>query len=623
MQNPLELKSQKSSDRRFPVAAAIFCYCAIMVLCSCPAARAVDLPRTARLLPPETLLLIDIDSFDQLAGQFRQTSFYRLYKDPAMASLLDDLKAKIKDEIEKEDDEVLTTFLNTRAFPHGRTALAIMPARPEDVNAPRVLIIAEWGDELPRVKEAMNKLLASAAEQGVNTRTEDYRGTTLTVLRDGGDSPGGWCFIDDCLLFSPNLDLLKSVVARLDSGSGSALADDSDYNAALKVAGPHHDLDIYVNMKQLIKTMPAEDEIGLNRAIVNSLGLDNVVSLGFSLGLARDPGNASSGRAFLRVDGEKTGVCKMLELESGPLRVPKFAPAGFYSATFVNINFKKAYDALYRIAAGFSPQFAVLMNMPILPAAPDGRPGLTIKADIIEHLGSQFLSFRAIDKSSSTPDDPKVRTVAALAANNRPELEASLSRLHAEFSQGSPDATRPLLGHTIYIFDLSVLLPALMPALPDPSSQGPGLPPEMPVAPALPKLAFTVTDTHVIMGVKEAVERAIRRLAAAAEPDALPRWYRRAKSAVPDAVGLAGLQDDAALARVFWKTLRETPAEPFEDEARSIKVGLSPTTGLSISQAGLDLINPGLSATYAIARQDGFFLEFKYLPAIPADQDPD
>jgi hypothetical protein len=142
----------------------------------------------------------------------------------------------------------------------------------------------------------------------------------------------------------------------------------------------------------------------------------------------------------------------------------------------------------------------------------------------------------------------------------------------------------------------------------------------------LPKLAFTVTDTHVIMGLEAAVEGAVRKLSADASD--LPNWFSKAKAAIPDVVGLADLQDDAAAAQVLWKTLRQAAEEADKSKGesdRSIKVGVG-SSGLLFSQTGIDFVNPallpdfevvrkyfGISATYGIARQDGFFFEFKYI----------
>ena len=596
-----------------------------MLLCLCAGVQAVDLPGTAQLLPPETLLFVDIPNFTQLTEQFKKTNYYKLYKDPALAPFVDDLKGKLAEEIKKSEDQLVKAVLGMDALPSGKVAVALLSGPGQGFAKPHVLMIIEWGRAKAKVQETLDKVLAKAAEEGVRKKMEEYRGVNIiaAVHESEPDFVPSYCFIEDCLIGSTNTDLLKRVIARIKGSGGAALGDDGDYTATIKAVGPDHDIDIYVNLKELKEQIITEGPIGRFGSIVTNLGLDNVISLGLAVGVGSEPGSDYSGKALLRVDGEKKGICKMLEFDSTSLRVPKFAPADFHSATFVNFNFKKAFDGLSRIISSLSPQMAAILFMPLLPPSPDGRPGLTIKADIIDHLGSQMLSFESIDKSSKAAVG---KWIIALALNNRTALEGSISRLHAVFSQGRADTTRQLLGQTIYLIDLASLLPAFMPQA-RPTIQGPSQPPP-PVLPPLPKLALTLTDTHLILGLEAAVESAIRSLSAGGAED-LPKWFRKARSAVPDTVGLAGFQDDTAAAEVMWEEFKKAAAKKSEisgeDSGRSIKIGVG-TSGLSLSQSGVDFINPdllpdfdavrkyfGISATYGVAREDGFFFEFKYL----------
>jgi len=603
--------------------------CALVLLCPCLCGWSGQLPRPAQLLPGDTVVFAEVSNFTQLTEQFKKTSYYKLYKDPAMAPFIEDVKAKIAEEIkkseEKSEDELVQAVLAMDAMPTGRVAVALLPGPGQGLAEPHVLMIIEWGQAKAKVQETLDKVLARAAEEGVRKKTEEYRGVNIiaAVHESKPEFTPSYCFIDDCLIGSTNTDLVKSVIARIQGAGGAALADNADYNTAIKAVGPHHDIDFYANLKQLKDLIVAEAPPGQVGPLVTNLGFDNVISFSFAAGVARDGGSDSSGKALLRVDGEKKGVCRMLEFDSAALQVPKFAPAEFYGATYVNFNFKKAFDALGRIVTAISPQMAAILYMPLVPPSPDGQPGLTLKADIIDNLGSQLLSFRSLDKSASDSAGPKAETVVAVAANNRAALEGSLSRLHGLFSQGKSDASHPLLGHTIYTIDLATFLPFM--SADGPSVQGLAEPPQAPGA-MLPNLAFTVTDTHVVMGLETAVEGAVRKLSAGTSD--LPSWFRKAKAAIPDVVGLADLQDDAAAAQVLWKTFKQAAEQADKSEGesdRSINVGLG-SSGLMFSQTGVDFVNPallpdfevvrkyfGISAAYAIARQDGFFFEFKYL----------
>ncbi|MHC4595653.1 MAG: hypothetical protein ACYS19_12015, partial [Planctomycetota bacterium] len=158
--------------------------------------------------------------------------------------------------------------------------------------------------------------------------------------------------------------------------------------------------------------------------------------------------------------------------------------------------------------------------------------------------------------------------------------------------------------------------------------------PAGPGAPTMPKLAFAVTDTHLIFASESVVEQAIRALSSTGTVSVgSANWFNKAKSAVPSVVGLAGLQDNVASGELFWPVLRglKQSGRKGKAEDSSIEMGVGTSPGsvflqLMFSQAGSDLFNfsllPefdvvrkyfGLSAFYGISRPDGFFFEFKYL----------
>ena len=108
-------------------------------------------------------------------------------------------------------------------------------------------------------------------------------------------------------------------------------------------------------------------------------------------------------------------------------------------------------------------------------------------------------------------------------------------------------------------------------------------------------------------------------------------WFNKAKSNIPSAVGLAGLQNNAVSGEYFWSTMRQS-AKPdkADDQDKRNQVSVGITSGSILPQvmftqgAGLfdfsqlpefDAVKKyfGVSAFYGISRPDGFFFEFKYL----------
>ena len=611
------------------------------MLLSTPASvNAIELPKTARLIPPETILLVDINNFNQLRAQFEKTNFYQLYKDPAMAAFINNFKTKWREKKQESEREFVRTITDAGILPQGRVAVALVfDEKVQDVNEP-VLVVAQWGDKIDKVKELTDQIVRKAIEDGARRQTEGYRGVNITTIEKKPAKALNYCFIDDCLIASTSPNVLKFVIAQIKGAGSTTLADDRDYAATVKAVGPSNEgrIDFYVNIKQVIKTELAEDTTGRAKAFIDNLGLNNVTSFGCSIEPAGGPGGSSLAKAILKIDGAKAGICKILEFESGPLRMPRFIAGSASSVSVVNLNIKKAFDELANILTQFSPQLAAILYMPILPSGPQGELALQLKADIIDHLGSQIILAQSIDKpqpdggaarSADKQPSPVTQSVVAVAINNRNALEKSLSLIHSKMiAPNNPEARRELLGHTIYSVDLSGLLPMFgspgRAAMQAPA--GPG-------APRTPQSAFTVTDTHLIFASESIVEQAIRTLGGSqAESIGSARWFNKAKSNIPSVVGLAVLQNHAASGEYFWSTMRQSKKPDKADgEDQSSQIGIGITSGsllpqVMFSQAGIDLFDfsllPefdtvkkyfGVSAFYGISRPDGFFFEFKHL----------
>ena len=624
----------------------LLCISLLTFLFSPVSLRAAELPNTAKLVPPETIVLVDIDNFSQLKAQFEKTVLYKFYKDPAMKPFFDDLKAKWQKKKDEAGNELFKIATEANVLPAGRLAVAlVLDEKAKDSNTPPVVFVSQWGQNIDKVKEAVGKLVEKSVEKGARRESEEYRGVTITTITQQPSKGLCFCFMDDVLAGSMSPDVLKFVIAQVKGAGSPTLGDDGDYNTTLRAlgqAGPGQ-VGFYVNIKQIVKASLAEDADGQAKAIVNNLGLTNVTSFGGLIDVAGGPGNTSFGKALLKIDGEKKGVCKLLEVESVPLRIPQFVSTSASAVSVFNLNIPKAYAELGNILTGFSPPMAAMLNMPLLPPGQQGEPGLQLKADVIDYLGSQIVMAQSIRKPDAAasaagpagaPPLAAPQTLVAIAISNRNALEKSLSTLHSKMlAPGNPDAQRQLLGHTIYTVDVSGFLPFLGGAGQRTPMAGaaPGQP--GPAMPKDPPLAFTVTDTYLVLGGESTVEQAIRALGGGgAESIESVKWFRQAKASLPSVVGLAGLQNSAASGEVFWSAMRQAQKQgraADKEQRTQIGAGVNSASllpNLMFSQGGQEMFDFSLlpefetvrkyfgsSVSYGISRPDGFFFEFKYL----------
>ena len=372
----------------------------IFILFGFASAQGVVLPETAKLVGPETVLLVNINNFTELNSQFEKTTLYKFYKDPSMTGFIEDIQKKVQEKADESGDEITKGLFDAEILPKGRLAIALGTGKEVDVAGPSVLVISQWGENVGKIKEVIEKQVSKAVEDDARRKSESFRSVDIvTIIKErpaeevpdwGSYKPEhndvpmktfqpppvelSYSFIDDCLVGSTDIEMLKFAIAHIQGAESASLADEANYGPTMKALGPYHDIDLYVNLNQLIKTTIAGDPSGQAQMMMTSLGLDNITALGCSIGLARRPDSSCSGKVLLKVNGAKKGICKMLDFESATIKAPQFIPAEAYSTMFVNLNIKNLYGELQNILSMFNPMIVSQLNQPLF-AGPDGEGG--------------------------------------------------------------------------------------------------------------------------------------------------------------------------------------------------------------------------------------------------------
>jgi hypothetical protein len=603
----------------------------VLVICSTLmgiAAKGAVLPKTAELVGADTVLLVDIGDFNQLKTKFEKTGFGKLYNDPAMSAFVKNFTSKVREKIEGDNDSFIKGILDANVMPQGRMAF-VLAAKQQEMS---LAIISQWGRNTDRIKDAFDKMVLKSVEKGDHRAIESYRDVNIIIMtrevpagksavKDNNEKktePSAvkdvYCFIDDCLIMANDAELLKSIISQVKGTRTSSLAADMDYMATMGAVVGYRDAEVYVNFKRLIKQVTDEDTTGGTQKDFANLGLDGVGGLGISLGIAPDAENSIRSKIFLRTTGIRKGILKMLEMRSEPVRVPRFVPASAYLVNFLNLDIKRAYDELCSIIYGFEPTMAMMMQQPIPETGSENGQGILLRSDIIEYLGSEIIIAQSVNKPFSKDKEP-TDIYMAVSVNNRASLEKSLSTIVKKLiAPNNPESSRELLGYTIYLVGPAGV-PVLGGSVPMVETQAPR------TTPRGERLAFTVTDTHLILGQESSVERAIRTLAGAeSEPVSTAKWFNTAKSSVPSVVGYAGFEDNSASGELLWWMLRES------SKSRRASMGMGPAAAVLAGPDAWDFADfsllPefssvkkyfGLSAGYGVTRPDGFFFEFKYL----------
>jgi len=579
------------------------------------------LPAAAELVPENTFLLMEVDDFQQLKAQFEKTSICRLYKDPSMTAFIAGCKNKWNEQISRLDkNDIFKAIIEADITPQGKIAFAMLfNDRVKDSNEPSVVFVTQWGKDIDKVKKAVGKLVEKNIEMGGHQLLpEEYRGVKIESLRDEGSTMFCYCFVDDVFIGTGEIELLRFVIAHLKGAAGPSLADDPDYSSVIAATGPHYDVKIFMNIKQMVKSVISKDSTGRMKTQMSALGLDNIAAAGYSLAFARLPGSSWSGKFFIRLNGPKKGICRMLDFTSSALKAPCFIPSSAYFLVIINLDIKEAYSELYNMIFSLEPAVAAAMNTPLIPPeAPQQRPRLMLKDDIIDNLGSQVVFSQIFNKPAATLSMPQ--SLFAVGITDRSTLERSMLLLHSKVFN-NPGAKRHLLGYTLYLIEPRFF--SFFGRGPRPLQASEGHRPRLPV------LAFTITDTHILFGFESSVEAAIRTLAStdAVSIDSA-QWYRNAEQALPVKAGLAGIEDTSKSVELLWRMLKRDAElrrqsglkskQKFKARASENKFPLGDASALP----EFDMVRKyfGTALFYGISRPDGFFFEFNYLTPAATD----
>jgi len=579
----------------------------------------------AEYLPKDVIVLVETDNAGQLIAQMEKTDVYKLYKDPAFGAFIEHLKKSIKKEMEGADEnDIFKLFYDADVLPVGKCAIALMKNSTSEYAEPTPVVISQWGENFDKVKELYEKLKEKNAELGGSLKSSDsFRGGTIEIISDEDEIEVIFGLFKDYFIIGADVEQIKFIIAHIDGSGSDSLAENEDYISTMSALRGENDISVFINLKEIIADSFTTYEPEEGKKTVKMLGFDNIAGFGASASVARTEGKYSMIKALLKVDGEKTGILKMLEPKHSSLPVPGFIDGSTYSYLNYNLDFQNVFAEVAKIMGEIDPMAASVLYSPLIPADADG-PAIELKKDIIDHLGSSVVVAASIEQPISD-DVPEPSTLFAVEANCN-ALEKTISKFHSLYiAPGGSDLKRELLGRTLYIVDLGALILATS-ATGDMSeicrlalSSG-----QMQSS----RLAISFLDTHMVIGTEKDVEKVIRLKGSSSGSLASKEWFNRLRSELPSATGGAVLENGVIAGEILYKTIKSLTKETRRSNSSSlidIDMGVDYDMLKAMSEEGIvdfsllpdfDAFKKylTLTATHIISRSDGFYLEIKEVP---------
>jgi len=622
------------------------------VTCIPSAATAAE-KDAARTVPADCFLIATIPNLTKTIENFKKTSLYGLYKEPAMQRFLVPAEKNLRKIIEDELKSAwkgtgLKTTLDSLPWPKGQVTLAMRMAKQtvrqpvfdwENYNGegrPKILkyqdrtvtspcgaVLADMGDNLENARKLLDKLAdRQVEEEGWKRIRKTVRGVKLSILLPKGtkrpeddaeikqDVPI-YGFKGKTLLAGTNLKLIRDILSILDDGDRKTLASDAGYRTVMRKLGGG-DIAFYLNVKSLMDTAKADAAASQQpdeaTRMMRLMGVDGITGLGAVAQLAAKDNEQIRIKALLGVRGERRGVLAMLMPDAKSTRPGRLLTKGIAGFMVANYDLGKMYDqlvTLVREAANMDIDKYVRKAMEATKPPIGGQP-VDVRKEILGQLSGPITVTTHVSKPYTSPDAS--RTMLAIGVRDGGILDTAIGRLHnILIASGNEKLRRKLRDRNVYLLsgDNPVGLVVGM-------AMGAGAMRKAPSA------AMAVVDDNFVVGSLKTVEQAVRDLGRKdIKPLGSDEMYQYASRYLPAQASLYAYQNQQLSTALAWAQLRAAAKEAAKRPGPETPVSDAEPSGDLIGVAADAEPGPSLGPNLPmllLVRQLGDFCDFAALP---------
>jgi hypothetical protein len=574
----MEMKFPEKRTVRGPILPAV-----ILTLAACtsaaasaPAATSGTPADAARCVPEDSILYLEVPSIDALIGNFRKTSAYGLYKEPAMRRFIGPIEEKIRQKIDEGLRKMWKELGVEDApkelpWPRGRMVLALqmqerkvkMPDYDWDhetgemtlkgytertVSTPVPLLLADMGENMPKLKAFVSKASAGATEKGFARKTATYRGVEITSMipPKAESEDAAWAMRGTTFLFSAKQKLIEQVLARMMGEGRPGLAGSRDFQGVMRRLGRSSaDVAFYLNIRELIaRGLKEADEESRaeTRAMLDKLGVSGITGLGAVAQVASKGNENLRVKAMLHVQGEKRGLIAALTPKTDTTTPHRMLTSDLAGFAVLHYDAGAVFDGVVNSLPQQQAQVVLMMLQQAMMATGDPDSGVEpvdVRKDVLAQLAGPVTVYSRLERPLTAQS---MKFWLSIGVRNGSILDKAVARIHnALIARGNRQLQRELLDRTLYL-----------------------LPPGGPFGPG--GAALSVVGDMFVVGEVGVVEQCIR----TAERGKARRitedpMYRYAARYLPAQAGAYFYGNDQASAEMLWTLLKKQADQPADE----------------------------------------------------------
>ena len=355
-------------------------------------------PPAARLLPERTVALLSVTDAPDMSERFMNTAMGRMSQDPQLQPLVGQLYGSVLEATAEMKDRIGLSLPELLAIPQGELTLAVVT--PED-RPPALVALLDAGNQLSNAR----KLLARGTDEldrSEATRSEEtVAGTKFTIYDGVGPQRRKAIYFekDATIVIGSDLDVLKQLLAVWNGEKAATLSDNQSFGAIMNRCRGAKDekpqVIWYADPVGIMRGIGQQQtSVRMAVTVLPVLGLDGLSAIGGSLILDTEQFDSVM-HAHVLLESPRSGVIKMIALESGDVTPESWVPADVASYTTLHWNVEKTYTTLATVYDSFRGEGALAsaMERRIL-----GPTGIDFEKEILQSLEGRMTMITRIER---------------------------------------------------------------------------------------------------------------------------------------------------------------------------------------------------------------------------------
>lgn len=294
-----------------------------------------DHPKTAELLPDQTVVFVRIPSIPDFIEKQQNASMGRLLNDEGVRPLVDKLYESAEEEYENVRDKVGLSLDELRDLPQGEFTFA-MTGEDDELS---VVMFLDIGENSENANILLDSGERAATDDGATIDSETVGDVSLRIIN--GDETIAYFVRDGLVCITNNPDTARGILARWDGLSQDRGFDKNRefvtiMNRCRPVEGQEAQLQFFVDPIEITRiNMSQSIQSRLAYAVVPTMGLDGLAALGGSMTMDT-PEFESVFHIHVMMTSPRKGVMNVIAMESGDVDPPAWVPND--SATYMTVN---------------------------------------------------------------------------------------------------------------------------------------------------------------------------------------------------------------------------------------------------------------------------------------------